>query len=249
VRRVVAAALALVVFGACKVDVSVGVNARADGSGEVRVTAVLDEDAAKRVEAAGATLRTEDLEAAGWTVDEPETAKDGSVTHVVRHRFETTREAERILAQLGADNSDTGSEAPLRDFVVTQKRSFFRTETSFRGTVDLARGAEAFSDARLQETLDGQPLGVPVEQLERQLGASFDRIFGLQVAVRLPGDVESNAPTETDNGAVWAPKLGERVDLAADAARWNVRNIALLVVSVVAALALGAVLLVRRLSR
>jgi hypothetical protein len=177
VRRLVAAALALVVFGACKVDVAVGVNTNADGSGEVRVTAVLDEDAAKRVEAAGATLRTEDLEATGWTVDEPETAEDGSVTHVLRHEFDSPAEAERILAQLTADNGAAERQAPLRDFVVTQRRSFFRTETSFRGTVDLARGAEAFSDARLQETLDGQPLGVPVEQLERQLGASFDRIF------------------------------------------------------------------------
>ena len=248
-RRVVAAALLLVVLGACKVDVSVGVDTKADGSGEVRVTAVLDEDAAERVGDLEKNLRTDDLEKAGWIVDDIERRDDGSVSQTIRHPFDDTAEAEQVLAELGGDDPETNAAAPLRAFELDQERGFFRTTTTFSGVVDLARGIEAFSDASLTEAFGGQPLGAPVDQLERQLGASFDRLFGLQIAVRMPGDVESNAPTDADNGAVWAPKLGERVELTAEATRINTRNVLLLLVAVASTLALIAVLVTRRLRR
>ncbi|HEX7166629.1 MAG TPA: hypothetical protein VF230_06590 [Acidimicrobiales bacterium] len=230
--RLLVAAGALVVLGACKVDVSVGIDAHADGTGDVRVTALLDKRAAEEAGDLRKRLRTDDLEEAGWVVETPERRDDGTVSITVRHPFDSPHEAGEVLAQL------SGDDGPLRGFELTQDRSFFRTETTFTGTVDLARGVEAFSDPALQEAFGGQALGVPVDQLERRLGASLDRIFGLQVALRLPGSVESNAPTATSNGAVWAPKLGEQVSLQAEAGRWNLRNIVLLVVCVTATVAL-----------
>ena len=239
----------LVVLGACKVDVSVGIDTEADGSGEVQVTAVLDEDAAERVGDLEENLRTDDLEKAGWIVERPERRDDGSVAQTIRQSFDDPAEAERMLAELAGDDPETNAAAPLRAFEVEQERGFFRTTTTFTGVVDLARGVEAFSDAGLTEAFGGQPLGAPVDQLERQLGATFDRLFGLQVAVRLPGKVESNAPTTADNGAVWAPKLGERVELTAEATQVNTRNVILLLVAVASTLALVAVLLTRRFHR
>lgn len=247
-HRLLAATALLVVLGACKVDVSVGIDTKADGSGEVQVTAVLDEQAADRAGDLEENLRTDDLENAGWIVERPERRDDGSVAQTIRQPFDDPAEAERILAELAGDDPQTNAAAPLREFAIEQERGFFRTTTTFRGVVDLARGVEAFSDAGLAESFGGQPLGAPVEQLERQLGATFDRLFGLQVAVRLPGNVESNAPTTADNGAVWAPKLGERVELTAEATRVNTRNVLLLLVAVVSTLALVAVVLTRRFS-
>ena len=248
-RRLFAAALLLVVLGACKVDVSVGIDAEADGAGEVQVTAVLDEDAAERVGDLEENLRTADLEKAGWIVERPERRDDGSVVQTIRHAFDDPAEAERVLAELAGDVPESNAAAPLRAFQLEQERGFFRTTTTFSGVVDLARGVEAFSDSELTAAFGGQPLGAPVDQLERQLGATFDRLFGLQVAVRLPGKVESNAPTNADNGAVWAPKLGERVELTAEATRVNTRNVLLLLVAVASTLALLAVLLTRRFQR
>lgn len=225
IARLVLAALCLALCGACKLDVAVGVDAKADGSGEVRVTAVLDRDAARMVGDVGERLRTGDLEEAGWRVERPEVRTDGSVVVVARHPFDGPEGAAHALGELG------GEDGPFKGFAIRQQHSFWRTTTSFSGNVDLARGVDAFADSELATRLgaggEGQALGVPVDQLERRLGASLDRLLGLQVAVKLPGRVESNAPAATDNGAVWAPKLGEQVTLEASAEQWNVRNIGL----------------------
>lgn len=246
-RRLFVAAALLATLGACKLDVSVVVDTEDDGSGEVRVTAVLDEDAAERVGDLEENLRTGDLEADGWVVDPPEHRADGGVAQTVRRRFDDPSQAERALARLAGDDPETNAAAPLRAFAIDQERGFFRTTTRFRGTVDLARGVEAFGDHQLTELFGGQPLGTSVDQLERQLGAPFDRLFGLQVAVRLPGRMESNAPTNADDSAVWAPKLGERVELTAEASKINATNLLLLLVAVASGVALVSVVITRRL--
>jgi hypothetical protein len=244
-RRLLLVALALVACGACKLDVAVAVDTRADGRGDVQVTAVLDREAARMMGDVDERLRTADLRRAGWEVDAPEVRSDGSVEVVVRHGFAGPGDAQRVLADVAGDGG------PFRGFVVRQRHTFWRTTTSFAGTVDLGKGIEAFADTELARQLGGGPaLGVPVDQLERRLGGPVDRLFGLQVSVRLPGKVEeSNAPTEGAGGAVWSPKLGEQASLQATAAQWNARNIALLAVAVAAALAAVGVAAVRRLRR
>ena len=242
-----AIAFASVALGGCNVDVSVGVDARRDGTGEVRVAAVLDADAARTIGDLDERLRTDDLRDAGWTVGEPDERSDGSVELVATHPFDDEQEVAALVTDVAGDPG------PLEGFVVRQARDFFRTETTFAGNVDLVRGIESFSDERLAQSLGGSPLGISVDELERRLGASVDRVFGLQVAARLPGALDSNAPTETGNGAVWSPKLGDQLRLEASATQWNVRNIGLLAVAVVSGLAaLGTALArarVRRVSR
>ena len=236
----VAAAVAAVLLGACRVELDIAVEARANGTGEVRVTAVLDEAAAEEAGDFEKDLRTADLEAAGWLVEDPERLDGGGVALTVRHPFSSPAEAEAAMAQLG------GSDGPFRSFALTQTRTFFRTETEFSGTVDLTRGVEAFSDPALAEAFGGVPLGVSVEQLERQLGAPFDRLLAMQVAVRLPGSVDSNGPATAEEGSVWTPQLGEQTTLQATAARWNMANIVALVIAVASAAGLVVVVVLRR---
>ena len=250
--RIAVAALAFVLLGACKVDVAVGIDADADGTGEIRVTAQLDEEAAEELEEMDESIRTDDLEAAGWEVAPIEPTDDGGLAITVTKPYASPEEANAILTQLAggatpAEGQDpTAPAPPFEDLTLRQRRTFFRTTTEFAGTVNLTRGVEAFTDPRLQSALGGQPLGVPVEQLERQLRAPFNEIFGLQVAVELPGGAMSNAPTTAGDAAVWAPALGDRVELTAEASQWNVRNIALLTVAIGAAIAFVVVVLTRR---
>jgi hypothetical protein len=254
-RRVgLAAALLALATSACRVDVHVGLDADADGGGRVRASAVLDGDAVERLvgEAAGdpersdpaTRIKVDDLRDAGWTVTGPEPTEGGGLEVVATHDYDDPAEARRLLAELAGDPG------PIRDVVLRQERTFFKTTTDFEATFDLAAGLGAFTDPELREALgatDEAPLGITAEQLERQLGEAVERMLGLQVAVRLPGDVTSNAPTAIDDGGVWTPRLGEEVVLEARSERWNLVNLVALVVAVVsAALLAGRVLRHRR---
>lgn len=77
----------------------------------------------------------------------------------------------------------------------------------------------------------------------------LDRIFTFRVVTRLPGDVESNAPLEADQGAEWRPTLGEEVTLVATSSALNTRQVVGSLIAVAAALALAVVVLVGRLRR
>lgn len=231
-------------------------DADADGGGRVRASAVLDGDAVERLvgQAAGdpedadpaTRIKVDDLRDAGWTVTGPEPTDGGGLEVVVSHDYDDPAEARRLLAEIAGDPG------PIRDVVLRQERTFFKTTTEFEATFDLAAGLGAFTDPDLREALeatDEAPLGITTEQLERQLGDAIDRMLGLQVAVRLPGDVTSNAPAATDNGGVWTPRLGEEVVFEARSERWNVANLVALAVALGAAAALAGVVLRRRRSR
>ena len=246
--RVVLALAAIAVAvttSACRVDVSVGITADDRGGGEVRAQARLDGTAVAELGGAdpGERILLDDLARAGWKVEGPTMQDDGGLEVVATHPFSTPQEAEALVADLGGDPG------PLRGFAIEHRRTFLKTTTEFTGTVDLRAGLGAFSDPDLDEALGATvdaPLGVTPQALEQRLGAAIDRLFGLQVAVRLPGEVASNAPTETDNGAVWAPALGDELVLEATSEQWNVTNIAGAGVAALSALAFAAWLVTRR---
>lgn len=220
-KRLFAAVSALLVCGACRVDTSVGVDARADGSGDVRVEVRLDDEAVEQVGDLSQQLRVEDLRAAGWTVSGPSKVDGGGVEVVAEKAFSSPDGAGRAIAEI------SGEDGPFRDFELLVDRSFLKTEASFTGEVDLTAGIERFSDDALRERLGGQPLGFDPAELERRLGTAMNRVFRFQVAVRLPGDVDANAPSTPGNGAVWTPQLGERVALEATSSKINATRIAL----------------------
>jgi hypothetical protein len=235
--------LFVLVFGACRVDVSVGVDVDDHGGGEVRARARLDPSAVVELgPSPEERIRLDDLEAAGWDIEGPTVQDDGGLEVTATHGFADAAEGRRVIADLGGGvpgvGGKSGDPGPFRDFRIEQHRSLLKTRTELGGTVDLSAGLGSFADPDLQAALGGTadaPLGVTAEQLERRLGAALDRLFGLQVAARLPGRVVSNAATETDNGAVWAPALGERIVLEASSEQWQVRRLAFGAVAVAAA--------------
>lgn len=247
-RKAVLAATATalaIATSACRVDVSVGIDADDRGGGEVRAQARLDGSAVTQLGGPepGDRIRLDDLRRAGWDIEGPTAQDDGGLEIVATHPFDSPAEAEALLEDLG------GGPGPLRSFTVTQRRSFLKTTTEFEGTVDLQAGLGAFTDPDLQEALGATPeapIGVTTEALEQRLGATIERMLGLQVAVRLPGDVASNAPTEAGSGAVWAPPLGEDTVLAATAEQWNVANLAGATTATLSGLALVGLAVTRR---
>ena len=191
-----------------------GIDAEADGTGRVRATVELDRAAYRELQDAGTKIRSDDLVAAGWRVQGPTATDDGGAVIVATHDFDSPDQVDELVDELGG-----APDGPFRDVRLDVDRSFAKTTTEFTATVDLQRGVDAFTDERMRTDLRGDALGLGAEALQERLGAALDRVFGLRVAVRLPGPTESNAPGDV---AAWSPKLGERVTLEARAEQWNV---------------------------
>jgi hypothetical protein len=225
--RLLAAAAALVVFGGCQAAVRVGVDANDHGGGRVVAVVTLDRDAQRVVGDLKGKLRVDDLKKAGWEVVGPE--KVGADVRVTAtKKFTSAAGAARAVRELD------GGSGLFRDFSVAQQRSFLRTTTRFRGTVDLRKGIEAFSDPELQQEL-GSPLGATPSEFQQRIGTQLEKALPITVGVLLPGQVTSNAPVEDGGSAAWHPKLGDRIALTATAKKWNVLPISLGALAVLAA--------------
>ena len=232
-------AVLVVLCGACRVDVEVGIDANADGSGQVRVEVDADREVAAAIDLSQG-VRVDDLRQAGWRIEGPTARPDGGVRVVASKPFRDAAGAQLAVEEL------TGPEGPFQGFRLERERSFARTTTRFAGTVDFAKGIEAFGDPALRQALGGSDIGIDLARLEQALNGPVDRAVGIHVAVRLPGEVESNAPAQTDNGARWELRLRDRADLTAQSVAWNTSNLAGAAVAVLAALGLLVLLLTRR---
>lgn len=233
------AVLVLVALSAgCRVDIDVGIDAETDGSGRVRVEVVADREVAQAVDLS-AGVRTDDLKQAGWTVEGPLALPDGGVRVVATKPFRDAAGARLAIEEL------SGPDGPFQGFRIERERSFVRTTTRFAGTVDFAKGIEAFGDSGLKAALGGSDAGVDLDRLEQALNGPVDRAVGVQVAVRLPGSVESNAPQQSANGARWELKLRDRVDLTASSSALNVVNLGGAGLAIAVALALVVLVVVR----
>lgn len=212
IRRALPRVLVLVglVLGlaACEVRAELNVTVEPDGSGVVELALALDEDAASRRPDLLDELDLSDLTGTGWEVTGPGEEADGSTWIRARHDFGSPGELGPLVEEIA------GPDGPVRDVVLTRDDEFAETRYRFAGTVDFTAGAAALTDdPELAEALGAEP----IELLEQRLGAAIDEMVKVQVAVRMPGSVASNAPTQAANGAVWRPSVVDReaVDLRA----------------------------------
>lgn len=237
--------VAMVLFaGGCKIGIRVGVDTAADGSGNVVVTATLDQEATNGLkDKVGGDLavafKTDDLVQAGWTITGPTTAKDGTTTIVASKPFTDPAGATAVVAEL------SGANGPFKDFKVARRQGLFSTRTTFSGTVDLVAGAKQFGDEELRQQL-GSEVGVDPAELERRERVVIDKFFGLSVVARLPGSLAStNAPGKAGNGALWEPKAGQQAQLIASSTIYRTVPIAGAAVTGFAALVFVGLLGVR----
>ncbi len=170
--------------------------------------------------------RVEDLRAAGWRVDDPSETDGGGRRLRAAKSFASPAGAGPVVEEL------TGVGGPLRQFRLTQTRSFFKTRTALVGLVDLSTGVDGLADPGLRQQLAAA--GVDAPTLERQLGVRLADVFRFEVEARLPG-----------RSRTWTPRLGETVEVEASVEAWNTTRITAGVVALASALAL-VVVLVRR---
>ena len=225
-------------LAACELRTELNVTVEDDGSGEVEVGLGLDEEGVAEQPDLLDDLEFEDLVDAGWRVSEPTEEADGFTWVRVRRRFDHPDELAPLVEQVAAEDG------PFRDFRLERDPGFASTEYRFHGVVDFSAGVGPLTDdPELTEALGDEPL----ELVEDRLGRAVDELIGVQVAVRLPGDVSSNAPTRASNGAVWRPSVlePEAVELTATSSITRTERLLWLAVAVAAGFALVLVLAVR----
>lgn len=168
----------------CKVDTTITVTMRDDGSGVVKVTAVLDPGAVRSAEAGGGKLedrvRLGDLAQSGWTAAPWARAKDGSATLTLTKPFASPAQATAILQEV------SGTAGPLHDMKVSRSTGLLSTEYSVDGTIDLAKLATGITaDQQLVQSLTAQ--GVDVAALDQTLVAGASDAVSVKVVAELPG--------------------------------------------------------------
>lgn len=190
---VVVGALAL---AACEVRSQVGVDVAEDGSGTVTVTVRLDAEAARRLGDPTTAVRTEDLVAAGWSVEDPDPRDDGLVLRS-RRAFASPEDLPSVLDEVG------GAGGLFRDVDLSVTDGFASTRYEFRAGVELTGNPEQFGDDALSAALDGLPLARTPEELALEGAADPDAIV-LEVVVDLPGGDPTTNGEIRDGAAVWS---------------------------------------------
>lgn len=199
-RLAVGVAAASVMVAGCKVDTLVGLTLEEAGNGAVSIRVGLDDEALRNLGVPfDASLISNDLLDQGWSVEGPVTADGLEVIRVTRP-FSTIDEANEVLGDITPPGS------PFRDFTLDKSSGLFTTTYSFSGQVDFADSLERFADEQLLANLRPGDDAGPIRQRIAELQ---DESFPVTVAVRLPGDVQSNAVRQADNGATWTPRVSE----------------------------------------
>lgn len=229
--------LAVLAVTACELRTELAVTVDDDGSGTVDFAVGLDDETATLRPDLLGDLDVDHLVDAGWDVTGP-TLEEGFQWIRARHRFDRPGEVGPLIDQIA------GEQGPFRDFEVTRSSGATSERFRFRGTVDFSGG---LGDSPVADDLAAAsdadvPAADVIAELGDRFGAAVDEIVGVTVAVRLPGDVESNAATRASNGAVWRPSVTERGALDLEATGTRSRTGSLVLIGVGVVIAVGLVL-------
>ena len=113
-RRLLALVVVALALTACKVDATVDVAVKADGTGVITLTAVADADVVAQAPGLAEDLRFDDAIAAGWVLTPPAATDTGGLQVVLTHEFATVEEATALLQSIN------GAGGPLHDVVLTR---------------------------------------------------------------------------------------------------------------------------------
>ena len=225
-------AVVVLVAGGCRIQVDVGVDVDDDGSGSVRVAVAFDEESLRRIDDLSEQLVVDDLEAAGWIVEQPVEQPDGTTVVAAEKPFATTAELALVVEELG------GAGGPFRNFTVERQTGILATTYTLKGEVDLTAGVEGFGDEDLRQRLQGSGFGLDRESLEREAGTPLEQLFDVQVTADLPG-----------GGAEFEAPVGERTVVQATSRQLHGERVGWFSVAAVSALALLAIVARRALAR
>jgi hypothetical protein len=200
-------ALGALLLAGCKVDTTVSIDVREDGSGTVEVKVDLDAEAVSEAQAGGGQLedrvRLDDLEAAGWESSGWRTHRDFSATLRISKEFADPDDLAGVIGEL------SGEDGPLRDVSLSVDEGVLFTKYDLEGVIDLAElRTGVTTDAELVAALTGE--AVDVSAIDQRLLDQIRESLELEVNVSLPG--ESRTVT---------PKAGETLDLETSSNRFD----------------------------
>lgn len=201
ILRMLLVAMVGLVLAGCQLKTEVTVDVADDGSGMLEIAVALDDDAISRAPDLLADLAVDDLVDAGWEITGPAKEADDLTWVRATHDFASPDELGPLVAAIAGDDG------PFRDFALTRTNGFASTSYDFTGIVDFTDGTAPFTDDPELEAALG---AAPAEIIEDRIGGAIDEVVDISVGIRLPGDVDSNAPTKASNGAVWTPSVLER---------------------------------------
>ncbi len=188
IRRLVALLACTVALVACQVDVTVDVVVEPDGTGQIAVTVVADQDVLDQVPTLVEDLVLDDVIEAGWSIDGPRAPDDGSggLFLQMTHPFRSQGEATNLLQSLGP---------PFTQMELGRGTNGDITTNQLGGRLVLS-GFDAFADTDLVAAVGGQPFA---DQIAAS-GATPADSFNVTLQALLPGVIE-----------------GEQTNVAADA--------------------------------
>lgn len=150
-RRVLALVVAALALAACKVDTTVDVTVKPDGSGTITLTAVADADVVAQAPGLQEDLRFDDAVAAGWVLTPPAATDAGGLQVVLTHDFATVEEATALLQSIN------GPGGPLHDVVLSRVVTKDDITTTLGGTLRVDGGLDAFADPDVLAAIGGSP--------------------------------------------------------------------------------------------
>jgi hypothetical protein len=194
----------VLVLGACRLDVEVDTTVNADGTGEVVVVGTVDKDVVDRVPGLAGSLVLDDATSTGWVVDGPAATESGGLSVTLRHPFVSVQEAANLLNSLGP---------PFGDLVFEYTATQDDITVTLAGTLSLPGGTwDAFGDQALLTSTGGTPFGAQLTESAANPAESM----AVELAVRLPGEVEETSGNRRDGAVVWsAPLDGSVADVTA----------------------------------
>ena len=191
--QVVAAVVLLLALVGCQAKLEVHTTVEADGSGTVEVGVGLDAEAVAKAGDLGAQLRVDDLRAAGWTVTGPTEEADGYTWVRATKPFADAAGATAVL------NEVNGPDGAFGGWTVKKSSSPLSTSYSVTGSVDLTKGLETFSDAKLDQSLGADGLGGTIAQIEADQGRPVSDMVDVEVTVTVPGATRTYTPSLADS--------------------------------------------------
>lgn len=241
-RRLLPLLVALLAWAgtACQVTVAAGVDVARNGTGRVTAGVGLDAEALEEVGDPATALRLDDVRQAGWQVDAPRREDDGLTWVRASKPFSDPDQVPAILAELN------GPDGPFRDFRVVRTKSLTRARTTFTGTVDLSRGLAGLSDPELEAAMGDVPLALDVDGLRGRFGDKLGDTVKVRVTAGLPGEVDTNAPARDGDRALWAPELGQIVELEASSEALKINPVIPIGAAGVVLMVVGLVVIARR---
>ncbi|MFV0260433.1 MAG: HAD family hydrolase [Acidimicrobiales bacterium] len=207
VRLLLLAAALIVGLSACRATAEVTSTVEPDGSGRVEVVVQLDPEASEALidlDIDGDGLPLADLAQAGWEVEPPMTASDGSTTIAVGKAFGTPDQYDEVMAELN------GPDGPFRDFTFVRRRGFAEVDYAVTGEIDVSDGFESFGDTGLEETL-----GLSLAEIATRYGAQPQDVQLTAVVVlpgRSQGEPSAGVISDEDGGQVsgrWSTSLAD----------------------------------------